>query len=135
MIKSLKNKKNKKGFTLMEMLIVIAIIAILIAVAIPALTKALDKAKYTTDVANVRSWYAQVQVDVLMANDGETISWADDADVTGSFPSTMQITNSTITYNEASGNTGFTLTYTPGTNVYSSTPVVIGGETYTSPLS
>lgn len=48
-------KKTNKGFTLMEMLIVIAIIAILIAIAIPTFTSALEKSKQRTDMANVRS--------------------------------------------------------------------------------
>ena len=48
-------KMNKKGFTLMEMLIVIAIIAILIAIAIPTFTSALEKSRQRTDQANVRS--------------------------------------------------------------------------------
>ncbi|WP_312043653.1 prepilin-type N-terminal cleavage/methylation domain-containing protein [Anaerotignum sp.] len=52
-------RKNKKGFTLMEMLIVIGIIAILVAIAIPTFSGANKKAKYAADVANVRSWYAE----------------------------------------------------------------------------
>ncbi|MDD6372323.1 MAG: prepilin-type N-terminal cleavage/methylation domain-containing protein, partial [Eubacteriales bacterium] len=36
--------KNKKGFTLMEMLIVVAIIAVLVAIAIPVLSNNLHKA-------------------------------------------------------------------------------------------
>lgn len=48
-------KKNRKGFTLMEMLIVVAIIAILIAVAIPTFSSALTKAKLATDEANLRA--------------------------------------------------------------------------------
>lgn len=47
--------KNKSGFTLVEMLIVVAIIAILVAVSIPLVTISLDKAKQATDDANLRS--------------------------------------------------------------------------------
>ena len=62
----LKKLNNKKGFTLMEMLIVVAIIAVLVAVAIPTFTSALNKAKAGTDLANIRSGYASVMTDVLM---------------------------------------------------------------------
>ncbi len=55
-------KTNKKGFTLAELLIVIAIIAILIAIAIPAFGGALDNARIQTDHANMRSAYAIAQV-------------------------------------------------------------------------
>ena len=46
---------NKKGFTLAELLIVVAIIAILVAIAIPIFTNQLNKAKIARDQANVRS--------------------------------------------------------------------------------
>ena len=53
-------KKDKKGFTLMEMLIVVAIIAILVAIAIPTFSNALTRAKVSADKANVRAYYAEV---------------------------------------------------------------------------
>ncbi len=53
---------NKKGFTLAELLIVIAIIAILIAIAIPAFGGQLENARLQTDHANIRSAYAIAQV-------------------------------------------------------------------------
>lgn len=58
-------KKNNKGFTLMEMLIVVAIIAVLVAIAIPTFTSSLNKARVATDKANIRSGYASVMADVL----------------------------------------------------------------------
>lgn len=60
------NKKNhKRGFTLAELLIVVAIIAVLVAVAIPVFTAQLNKAKYATDVANARAIYAELSADYL----------------------------------------------------------------------
>lgn len=50
-----KKRKSKKGFTLMEMLIVVAIIAILVAISMPVFTAQLDKARESTDAANLRA--------------------------------------------------------------------------------
>ena len=52
-------KMNKKGFTLAELLIVVAIIAVLVAIAIPVFSSQLEKAKQSTDAANIRSAYAE----------------------------------------------------------------------------
>lgn len=60
-----KMMKNRKGFTLMEMLIVVAIIAILVIIAIPTFNSALAKARAATDVANIRSGYAAAQVEAM----------------------------------------------------------------------
>ena len=61
----MKKLKNSKGFTLMEMLIVVAIIAILVAIAIPTFTNQLEKAREATDMANLRSAYAEVMASAL----------------------------------------------------------------------
>ncbi len=56
MKKGLRGKfQNKKGFTLVEMLIVVAIIAILIAVSIPLVSTSLEKAREAVDDANKRA--------------------------------------------------------------------------------
>ena len=54
-----KLRKNS-GFTLIEMLIVVAIIAILIAVSIPMVSSALERAKQSTDAANEQIGRAHV---------------------------------------------------------------------------
>ncbi len=57
-----KRNRNIKGFTLMEMLIVVAIIAVLVAISIPVFTNHLEKAREATDAANIRSAYAEIMV-------------------------------------------------------------------------
>lgn len=59
------NKMNRKGFTLAELLIVVAIIAVLVAIAIPVFTTQLEKSKEGTDIANLRSAYAAATVAAL----------------------------------------------------------------------
>lgn len=72
-------KLNKKGFTLIEMLVVIAIIAILVAIIIPTVTSATSKAKASTDAANLRSAKAVITIGVLddSINSTATVSQAD----------------------------------------------------------
>ena len=69
----MKKFKNNKGFTLMEMLIVVAIIAILVAIAIPSFTTQLEKAREAADIANIRSTYAEAMVAYL---EGDTTGGA-----------------------------------------------------------
>ena len=58
-------KNNRKGFTLAELLIVVAIIAVLVAVAIPVFTTQLEKSRDATSVANIRSAYAEAMTEYL----------------------------------------------------------------------
>ena len=64
----MKKTRNKKGFTLAELLIVVAIIAVLVAIAIPVFTTQLEKSREATDVANVRSSYAVVVAEGLVTD-------------------------------------------------------------------
>lgn len=64
------NKSNKKGFTLAELLIVVAIIAVLVAIAIPVFTAQLEKSREAVDAANIRAKYAELCVQAL-ENEGD----------------------------------------------------------------
>lgn len=65
-----KTLHNKKGFTLAELLIVVAIIAVLVAIAIPIFTAQLEKAREATDAANLRAAYATASAQVLETEKG-----------------------------------------------------------------
>lgn len=54
--------KNNKGFTLTELLIVVAIIAVLVAISIPIFTGQLKKTRLATNQANARAGYAAAMV-------------------------------------------------------------------------
>lgn len=53
MIKKIREEKG--GFTLAELLIVVAIVLVLVAIAVPVFTGALDKANEAVKAANIRS--------------------------------------------------------------------------------
>ena len=83
------NKMNKKGFTLIEMLVVIAIIAVLVSIIIPTVTSATDKAAAATNAANLRSIKAEA-VTAYLTNDNSRYTWANG---TITPPSTYDATN------------------------------------------
>ena len=118
-----KKLSKKKGFTLMEMMIVVAIIAIMIAIIIPTFTGALNKARATTDEANLRAYYATVVAKNIL---GE-----------GNLPDAGDITSVEVDgvtyklYGKATiahtGDGNITITYTGPDN--SSTTIPGGGNT------
>ena len=64
--------KNKKGFTLAELLIVVAIIGVLVAISIPIFTAQLEKARDAVTLSNVRAAYAEASAAYLTDQDDGT---------------------------------------------------------------
>mgnify|MGYP001811342879 CR=1 FL=1 len=70
----MKKRLNKKGFTLIELIVVIAILAILAAILIPSLTGYITKATNQKNAANCRSYYTQYQLDLAVAVGGAAVT-------------------------------------------------------------
>ena len=78
--------KGQEGFTLVEMLIVVAIIAILVAVSIPMVNSSLKRVRQATDAANERAAKAAIVTCYLTDSEyapGKKVIAADDTSVPG----------------------------------------------------
>lgn len=67
MFKKMVKLKNKKAFTLIEMLAVIAIVAVLVAVIIPVVTGSTDKAAAATNASSLRGVEGEV-ISMMLVN-------------------------------------------------------------------
>ena len=59
------NRLSRKGFTLAELLIVVAIIGILVSISIPVFTNQLERSRDAASIANIRSAYAQAMAEYI----------------------------------------------------------------------
>lgn len=97
MFKLFRKKLNKKGFTLAEMLIVVAIIAILVAIAIPIFMNSLAKAENAAAQANIRSVKAAAINKILDEWDtGDKLGTYDTNEVANRWQVDAQVENGNI---------------------------------------
>lgn len=69
-----KVKKNNKGFTLVELIIVIAIIAILVAVLAPNYVKYVDRSRWSSDRNDCETLLSQIKTAIVdVQNDGHDV--------------------------------------------------------------
>lgn len=66
-------RHNRRGFTLAELLIVVAIVAVLVAIAVPYYTAGLEKSREAADIANIRHAYNEVLTHFTLNGEINTI--------------------------------------------------------------
>lgn len=108
----MKKIMNKKGFTLAELLVVVAIIAILVAVSIPIFTSQMEKSREATDIANLRAAKGEAVTMYLSDDSFKGGNYdADSGKIISGTPAKGYGKGTTLTGNSA--NTQFS--YQPGT--------------------
>ncbi|SMC42693.1 prepilin-type N-terminal cleavage/methylation domain-containing protein [Papillibacter cinnamivorans] len=124
MLKDIKSNLNKKGFTLIELIVVIAIIAILAAVLIPRFTGFTESAREKSAISDTRN--VLVAVEAMLA-EGQTNLAQGDTSTAGTieyyagknFAGTMNpatgLNSDTFTYYVDIGTKRYTVSVSSGT--------------------
>ena len=99
-------KNNRKGFTIVELVIVIAVIAILAGVLIPTFAGIINKAKESAALQEAQNIYKEVYA--LDISDGAVDYKDGKTDDDGILPADLELTDVTFTYDApAEGKTVF----------------------------
>lgn len=123
-----KLRKNEKGFTLAELLIVVAIIGVLVAISIPIFTSQLEKSREAVDMANIRAAYAEVMAEALADPDTDYSESITTKQTTAGWVSAPEIAGVTMTDAEAPAQGDVTIAYTAKDGIVKIGTVTISGK-------
>ncbi len=129
-------KNNKKGFTIVELVIVIAVIAILAAVLIPTFSNVIDNAHKSSDLQAAKTKFDQLYADdsadgSIDGKVGETAFTADTTKYPGAKSAVNGLAASKDFYYAANGTAvtsfvyrggDYTITYTPTDDKWTPAP-------------
>lgn len=61
----MQRSKSNKGFSLIELIIVIAIMAVLVGILAPQFISYMHKSKVAADWANLKAYYSEIEIDYI----------------------------------------------------------------------
>lgn len=108
----MKKKKNNKGFSLVELIVVIAIMAVLVGVLAPQFIGYVAKSKVSTDLQNADSLKSAVEIAIAEADSTSTAT----VTVSGT-GKTITVTGTGLTF--AVSSVSLKATWSDGTYTYS----------------